>query len=75
MKVDLESQRRINKIRVQAVRKIEDFWSIILEKRENAEMEEKIKTMPKDCRDLYRKFINLRRQTRFMKENLTSLNI
>jgi hypothetical protein len=74
MKNDLEEKRRIYKIKTEAVSVIENFWCVILQKREEIQLEEELKSMPKDCRDLYKKFVNLRKQTKTMKVNLTKMN-
>jgi hypothetical protein len=74
MKNDLEEKRRIHKMKTEAVRVIENFWCVILEKREEIQLEEQLKSMPKDCRDLYKKFVNLRKQTKNMKVNLSKIN-
>jgi hypothetical protein len=74
MKDELDKIRAQNKNRKNAVRIIENFWNTILDKRDNEKLEEHLKTMPKDCRELYRKFINLRKQTKNLKQNLTNLN-
>ena len=36
-------------------------------------MDECVKKMPKECRDLYKKFIILRKETNSLKNNLTDL--
>ena len=59
------------KKRKKAVRVIENAWLKVLEKRDNEDLEERIAKMPKDCRDLYRKFILLRKQTKILKKDLT----
>jgi hypothetical protein len=74
MKDELDKKRALNKIRKNAVRVIENFWNSILDKRDDEKLEEHLKTMPKDCRELYRKFMNLRKQTKNLKQNLTNLN-
>ena len=66
--------RALNKIKVNAVRVIEKFWTLILDKRDDEKLEEHLLTMPKDCRELYRKFIKLRKQTKNLKQNLNKLN-
>ena len=59
------------KKRKKAVRVIENSWLKVLERRDNEDLEERIAKMPKDCRDLYRKFILLRKQTKILKKDLT----
>ena len=51
----------------EAVKVIEIWWEKILEERRQKELEEKIKKMPKDCQHLYRQFVKLRKQTKFIK--------
>jgi hypothetical protein len=52
---------------------INSFWCNILEKREEEKLEESLKNMPKDCRELYKKFTNLRKQTKNLKKNLNGI--
>ena len=51
----------------EAIRVIEIWWEKILEERRQKELEDKIKKMPKDCQHLYRQFVKLRKQTKFIK--------
>ena len=50
-----------------AIRVIEKWWEKILEERKQKELEEKIKKMPKDCQHIYRQFVKLRKQTKYIK--------
>lgn len=70
-KKKFEKSMILLKKRKKAVRVIENAWLKVLEKRDNEDLEERIAKMPKDCRDLYRKFILLRKQTKILKKDLT----
>lgn len=56
-----------------AIRVIEKWWENILEERKQKELEEKIKKMPKDCQDLYRQFVKMRKQTKIIKNEFNEL--
>jgi len=49
------------------------FWVKILEKREADYMNECVKNMPKECRALYLNFLKLQKETKNLKNNLTSI--
>lgn len=51
----------------------ESFWIKILEKREEEYMKDCLEKMPKECRELYRKFCKLKKDTKNLKENLSSI--
>jgi hypothetical protein len=51
------------------------FWNKILDIREEAKLEEQLKSMPKDCRELYKKFIVLRKQTKTLRKELVNIGI
>lgn len=73
-KKEFEKRMSLLKKQKKAVRVIETHWLKILEQRDNEDLEERIKKMPKECRDLYRKFMTLRRQTRQLKRDLNEYN-
>lgn len=69
-KKKFEKSMKLLKKRKKAVRVIENAWLKVLEKRDNEELEKRIAKMPKDCRDLYRRFILLGKQTKILKKEL-----
>lgn len=73
-KKEFEKRMSLMKQQKKAVRVIEIHWLKILAKRDNEDLEERIKKMPKECRDLYRKFMTLRKQTRQLKRDLNEYN-
>ena len=73
-KKEFEKRMSLMKQQKKAVRVIETHWLKILAKRDNEDLEERIKKMPKECRDLYRKFMTLRKQTRQLKRDLNEYN-
>ena len=64
---EYEKQVKIMIKKRDAIRVIEKWWEKILEERKQKELEEKIKKMPKDCQHLYRQFVKLRKQTKYIK--------
>ena len=80
IKLECENKRRLYKLQKQAVHTIQEykifykfikrFWKEIIEQRENKTIKEKINSLPKDCQELYKKFKNLRKQTKFLKNKL-----
>ena len=64
---EYEKQVKIMIKKRDAIRVIEKWWEKILEKMKQKELEEKIKKMPKDCQHLYRQFVKLRKQTKYIK--------
>lgn len=46
------------------------FWQAQLDKKEEAKLQEQLKNMPEECRNLYYKFVKLRHQTKSLKQSL-----
>jgi len=44
-----------------------------LEKREEKKIKEQLKNMPDDCKKLYTKFSNLRKETKVLKQDLVKI--
>jgi hypothetical protein len=47
----------------------------ILERREDEKMDDQIANMPEDCKNLYKKFVNLRKQTNNLKKDLVKIGL
>lgn len=73
MQKEYERKLKIMLKKRDAIRVIERWWEGILEERRQKELDEKIKRMPKDCQDLFRDFLNMRKQTKDIKKEFRQI--
>ena len=69
-KKEFERKMKLMKKKKAAVRIIEKYWLKVLERREEMDLEEILKKIPEECRDLYKKLILLRKETRNLKKDV-----
>lgn len=65
-----EQKKKEMNIKKKAVRVIEKYWMKVLERRKDKFYEESLQKVPEECRDLYRKMIRLKRDTRNLKREM-----
>jgi hypothetical protein len=46
-----------------------------LEKRDDEKLDQQIANMPEECKNLYKKFVNLRKQTNNLKKDLVKIGM
>ena len=73
MQKEYERKVKIMLKKRDAIRIIEKWWEGILEERRQKKLDEKIKRMPKDCQDLFRDFLQMRKQTNMLKKDFKQI--
>ncbi len=69
-KREFEKKMKLFKKKKEAVSIIEKYWLKILQKREEMDLEERLKNIPEEFRDLYKNIIQLRKDTKILKKDV-----